>query len=221
MDASQQPRLEEVETKTNMLENVLAQFISSMNEMVLRLEADTRRFKEEVRSDTKKLKDEMKDFKDEMNKKWGELSNKMGTLVEDIVAPNIRGIARDYFHDDDFETFNVRVLKRSRRDRTIRREFDVIGETDETFYINETKSKPRPEDVSSFLELLETIPDFFPGSSGKRMIPIFSSLYIPENIQTRLTKRGIYALAMKEGTMDLLNFREVAGSEITPSNSTG
>ncbi|MCP4756358.1 MAG: hypothetical protein GY866_36305, partial [Proteobacteria bacterium] len=97
----------------------------------------------------------------------------------------------------------------------------VVAETDETIFINETKSKPRPEDVNAFRDLLETVPDFFPNSKGKRMIPIYASLYIPEDIQKNLTRRGIYALGMKEGTMDLLNFREVSGADISPSDSAG
>ncbi|MCP4688169.1 MAG: hypothetical protein GY859_08970 [Desulfobacterales bacterium] len=107
------------------------------------------------------------------------------------------------------------------RDRTIRREFDVIAETDEAIFVNETKSKPRPEDVKAFRDLLETVPDFFPDSKGKRMIPIYASLYIPEDIQKNLTRHGIYALGMKAGTMDLLNFREVAGADIAPSDTAG
>jgi len=43
------------------------------------------------------FKEEMREFKREMNKRWGELANKMGTLAEDVVAPNISGIAQEYF----------------------------------------------------------------------------------------------------------------------------
>ncbi|MCP4687645.1 MAG: hypothetical protein GY859_06315, partial [Desulfobacterales bacterium] len=81
MDESLKVRMNAVETKTSMLENVLAQFISSTNQMVIRLEADTKKFKDEMGD----FKDEMRYFKDEtrrsnkeMNKRWGELSNKMG-----------------------------------------------------------------------------------------------------------------------------------------------
>jgi len=31
------------------------------------------------------------------DRKWGDLVNKMGTLVEDMVAPNIPGVAEEYF----------------------------------------------------------------------------------------------------------------------------
>jgi hypothetical protein len=43
------------------------------------------------------FKEEMREFKREMNKRWGELANKMGTLAENIVVPNISGIAQEYF----------------------------------------------------------------------------------------------------------------------------
>lgn len=33
----------------------------------------------------------------------GAFANKMGTVVEDIVAPNISGIARKYFEGIEFE----------------------------------------------------------------------------------------------------------------------
>ena len=39
----------------------------------------------------------------------------------------------------------------------------------------------------------------------KKIIPIFSSLYIPENVVTYLTKVKIYAMAMKDDVMELLN----------------
>ncbi len=239
MATSLQDRVDRVETKTDSLEAVLGQFISSTNKMVLRLENDTKKFREEVRadakkfgeeirsdtkkfkegvrSDTKKLKNEMKDFKDEMrrsskkmDKKWGDLTNKMGTLVEDMVAPNIPTIAREYFGDDDFEFFGLRVRKRNVKNRSIRREFDIIAASDDTFFINETKSKPSPEDVKAFSEMLKDILDYFPENKGKKMIPIFSSMYLPDDLQKNLTRRGIYAMGAKGGTMDLLNFEQVS-----------
>ncbi len=228
MATSLQDRVESVETRTNSLEAVLGQFISSTNKMVLRLEndtkkfkedlrADTKKFKEEVRSDTKKLKNEMADFKDEMRRsskemdiRWGKLSNKLGTLVEDMVAPNIPTIAREYFGDDDFDFFGVRVYKGNVKDRSIRREFDIIAASERTFFINETKSKPSPEDVKAFNEMLKDILDFFPEHKGKKIAPIFSSPYLPEGIQKNLTRHGIYAMGTKGGTMDLLNFEQVS-----------
>ena len=45
----------------------------------------------------------------EMNKRWGELANKMGTVVEDIVAPSIRRLAREMFDCGELRQFWTRM----------------------------------------------------------------------------------------------------------------
>ncbi|MDM8523294.1 hypothetical protein QUF80_07980 [Desulfococcaceae bacterium HSG8] len=62
------------------------------------------------------------------------------------------------------------------------------------FYINETKSNPKPEEVGKFIEALEDIEDYFPEAGDRRIIPVFSSLHIPEDTRTYLTRSGIYAM---------------------------
>ena len=186
--------------------------------------ADTQAFRDEIRADTKNLKHEMRDFKDEMRdfkdemkadtrhlkREVGKLTRKMGTLVEDMVAPNMRSVAGEYFGGGDFDFFAVRLWKKNAEDPGLRREFDVIAVSAEHFFINETKSKPRPEDVGEFADLLEDIGSWFPQSAGKRVVPIFSSLYVPENVRKYLTRKKIYAMGLREGTMDLLNFKEIS-----------
>jgi hypothetical protein len=240
MTANLEQRVETLENKNDYLGNVLGQFISSVNGVILRMEASVAEFreeistfKEEVRADTKALKKEMAEFKEEiradtkafkeesradtkslkkemkgLRKETGMLTRKMGTLVEDMVAPNMRLIAREYFGDtDDFSFFGVRIFKRN--DRREGREFDVVAVSDRNFIINETKSKPKPEHIGEFIEVLEDIRSYFPECEGRRIIPVFSSLYLPENIRTYLTRNRIYAMGMKEGTMDILNFEQI------------
>ena len=173
---------------------------------------EMRAFKDEMRS----FKDEMRAFKDEvnedrkrMNKMWGELANKMGTLVEDIVAPNIGGIASRYFGCEKLEDFMIRRMKRSVKDENKVREFDVIAVWDDKVIINETKSTPRMDYINEFIEVLKEITDYFPEYKDKEIIPIFSSLYLPDKVVEYLTKKKIYAMAMKDDTMDLLNFEEI------------
>lgn len=298
MTASLEQRVETLENQNDYLGNVLGQFISSVNGVMLRMEAlvagfreeisafkeevraDTKAFKEEVRADTKALKKEMAEFKDEvradtkafreevradtkafkegvradtkalkeemaefkeevradtkalkkemaefkdevradtkslknemkgLRKETGMLTRKMGTLVEDMVAPNMRLIAKEYFGDDDFTFFGVRFSKKNAARKE--KEFDVVAVSDKNFIINETKSKPRPEDIGDFIEVIADIGSYFPEYQGRRIIPVFSSLYLPENIQTYLTRNGIYAMGLKEGTMDLLNFEQIS-----------
>ncbi len=188
------------------------------------VQADTEKFKEEIRADTKELKEEMKASKDEiradtkrlkdrMDKKWGELSNKMGTLVEDMVAPNVPTIVRKYFKDPDFDFFGVRIKKRKVKNRSVRREFDVVAISDKNFFVCEVKSKPSPESVGEFVKVLPEMGEYFPESRDKRIIPIFSSLHIPEDLLRYMTRHRIYAMGFGEETMDLLNFEEMSGRE--------
>ncbi len=90
----------------------------------------------------KMLSDEMKADRKRMNEQWGELVNKWGTLVEDMVAPNIPRIAREYFGWSDIEDFMVRRKVRNKKDGAQRREFDVIAVGEHQVIINETKSLP-------------------------------------------------------------------------------
>lgn len=199
------------------LERVLAEYIKNIGNAQMQTEREIREFKEEVKEfkdEMKEFKDEMKEFKDEMredrrnmNKKWGEIANKMGTVVEDIVAPNIPRIAQEYFQCEDAEFFGLRVTKRNSKDKSRSREFDIIAVYDDKILINETKSSPRIDYINEFIEVLKEVYDYFPEYKGKRIIPIFSSLYIPENVVTYLTKVKVYAMAMRDDVMELLNPR--------------
>jgi len=169
-------------------------------------------FKDEM----KDFKDEMKDFKDEtesdrrrMNKQWGELANKMGTLVEDIVVPNIPRIAEEYFHINTLDLFAVRVRKRKTTDTSVVREFDIVAASEKYVLVNETKSTPKIDYIHEFIEMLPQFKEFFPEYQNRIVLPIFSSLYLPEEIVQYLSKHHIYALGMADETMDVLNFTQI------------
>jgi hypothetical protein len=183
----------------------VAQRVDRLEQVMIELAEQSKITQREVA----RLSIEMRAFKDEMNKRWGDLANKMGTLAEDIVAPNISGIAREYFGCSDIKDFMVRRRKKNTKDASKVREFDVIAVCDDKVIINETKSNPKIEYINEFINVLKEIYDYFPEYRGKKVIPIFSSLYIPEDLVTYLTKNRIYAMAMKDDTMDLLNFEQV------------
>ena len=174
-----------------------------------RLERDRKAFEEKLQKDTEKWEKEFKAWRAEMNRKWGEVTNKLGTFAEDMVAPNIKGIAKQYFGCEDFDFFAVRIKKRHSIDRAKRREFDCIAVCDEIVILNETKSTPRIEYINDFIAVLKEFYDYFPEYKGKKLIPIFASMYLSDDLVRYLTKNGIYAMAMKEDTMDLLNYEEV------------
>ena len=224
-----------VEEKFGYLESVLGQFIVSTNMSLGRLEKNVsalsnemqgfknemqdfknemRDFKNEMRdfkNEMRDFKNEMRDFKDEakverksMNKKWGELANKMGTVVEDIVAPSLGGIAREYFKVDEFDFFAVRLTKRNSTG-TIRREFDVVAESKDYFFVVETKATPRTEYIQKFIKFVPELNSWFPDMQNKRIVPIFASLYLPSDSIQYLTNNNVFCIAMKDDNMDLLN----------------
>ena len=147
----------------------------------------------------------------EMNKRWGELANKMGTVVEDIVAPSIRRLAREVFDCGDLVRFTTRQTVTRSDDRTRTREFDALYVGTRAVLLNETKSSPRSEDARAFVEFLRDgeFALYFPEYGKLPIVPAFSSLSIPEDMVTYLTRHGIYAVAMGDEAMQVLNLKAI------------
>ncbi|MCF8092100.1 MAG: hypothetical protein K9K40_06530 [Desulfotignum sp.] len=211
--------------KLTYLEETLAQvaYAQLKTEMSLQtLSREMREFKDEMRE----FKNEMGEFKDEMgeykdwskdqiilmNRQWGDLANKMGTFVEDIVAPNLPRIARTCFGCEDLDYFAVRVKKKSCKGDGPRREFDVIAVCEGIFILNETKSSPETRDVDKLAAFVESGArfDYFPEYEGYRIVPVFASLYMDDSLVAYLTRKKIYALTLKEDTMDIVNLNGVS-----------
>jgi len=211
----------ETAEKLSYLEDMIARVAYSQlqtNVAVERLSREMIDFKNEMRD----FKDEMRDFKDEMreyknwskqqivsmNRQWGDLANKLGTVVEDMVAPNIPRIAKTYFGCPDLDYIAVRVKKKSAKNKAKRREFDVIAVCEGVFILNETKSSPETRDIDQFAQFIQSneLFDYFPEYEGCRICPVFSSLYLDDSLVTYLTRKGIYALTLKDDTMDIVNF---------------
>jgi hypothetical protein len=204
--------MNEVAERIDRLEAVLDQFMARTGEILARMDARAARQEEWSRKmDARAAEREEWSRKmiGDMNRKWGEVANRMGTLVEDIVAPNLPRIAREHFGCDEIADFMVRRRKRHPAIRGQRREFDVICVGERVVLWNETKATARPEYVDDFAQALPEFFAYFPEYQGRTLIPIFASLYLPEDIVRHLTRKGIYALAMGEETMQLLNLDEL------------
>ncbi len=72
---------------------------------------------------------------------------------------------------------------------------------------NETKASPKQDYIDKFITFIKdnTIYEYFPEFKGKKIIPLFASLNIPEHTLKYLTENNIYAMAMKDDIMDILN----------------
>ena len=181
----------------------LKERVSTLEEMMMRLVY----IQQKTEMGMQSLQKEMKDFKDEMNKRWGELANNMGTIIEDIVAPNIPTIAQRYFNCSEIDQLLVNAYVRNKQ-RTKAREFDVIAVCNDLVILNETKRTTRKNYIDDCITLLQSgeFFDYFPYLKGKKLIPIFSSLKIQEDLIDYLTKNDIYCMVMKGNTMDIVNY---------------
>ncbi len=183
-----------------------------------RLSEEMRQFREETREETRAFKDEMREgrraFQDKMqassdaaDRRWGELANKMGTLAEDLVAPGIPGVFRDVFHVEDPE-WRVRVHARSRKDRSRRKEFDVVAWGGEVFLVNETKSQARPEDIEPLLRTLAETRDFFAEAETLRIVGSLASFYVDPSLVRAAEREGLLVFGLDTGLLRVLNAPE-------------
>ncbi|NWH06889.1 apolipoprotein A1/A4/E family protein [Desulfobacter latus] len=206
---------EEIRNDTKAFKEEMRNFKEEIRNDTKAFKEEMRNFKGEIQNDTKAFKEEMKNakeetrkdtknFKKELNKKWGELANKMGTIVEDIVAPGLKGVAAEYFGIKEFDFFAPR-LRLKNTDRSITREFDVIAETSDYFFVVETKSTPSTGFISDFIKLIPQLDSWFPVIREKKLVPVFASLYISDDLITYLTRNNILAMATRGDGMDICN----------------
>ncbi len=166
------------------------------------------RFQDEMRI----FREEMRQARKDLDKKWGDLANKMGTIIEDILAPNLRRLAREHFRFDRIDDFMIRRCRRNGVQPEAESEFDTLVVGPDAVILGEAKSTPTLESVEAFAEKISGFFEFFPEYRGRRLIPIFGSWAIPDRLVAALTARGIYALRMGEETMELANAGALEGA---------
>ena len=112
----------------------------------------------------------------EMNKRWGELANKWGTVVEDIVAPSVRRLAREVFDCGRQQYFATRVSRNRSDDPAREREFDALYVGTRAVLLNETKSSPRSNDARRFARFVESgeFALYYPDYRDLPIVPVFS-----------------------------------------------
>ncbi|MFQ5616853.1 MAG: hypothetical protein ACE5GO_10410 [Anaerolineales bacterium] len=141
----------------------------------------------------------------------GEITNRQGTLVEDIITPSIRRLAQHELGCGELQFFAGRIDKPHAITGKFR-EFDALYVDTKAVLLNESKTTARPEYAKKFVEFLQKggFSHYFPEYAGKPIVPVFSSLYIPDNVLVYLTRHKIYAVGMGDDTMVVLNREQLA-----------
>ncbi len=188
-------------------------FKDEMHEEMREFKKEMSKFKDEMheerrleRDERKQLANEMRILTKDMNKKWGEMSHKLGTMAEDLVAPSIPRIVRTVIACTDNEVESAVRVKRTHPITRQQREFDVVATCGNYLFINETKSRLRPEDVTDFAEkTLPTARDYFPEHADKKVIGVMASLYVDKSLVRNAERAGLIMLGFGEDVMDVLN----------------
>jgi hypothetical protein len=204
-------RVDSLEERADRLEELFGQFMAQSGIALRRIDRAIAEMKAEAARDREEATKERR----QMNKRWGELANKMGTLVEDIIAPSLRRMARQEFGCGEERFFAERLSRTRSDDPSRRREFDAFYVGEQAVLINETKSTARPEDAQAFVDFLagNEFALYFPEYREMPVVPVFSSLHIPPELVTYLTRHGVYAVAMGEEAVQVLNLEQVREQE--------
>jgi hypothetical protein len=155
---------------------------------------------------------EMRQWRVQSQKQWGEIANKLGTFVEDIVAPNIHGVARQIMGmpEEEQALFAApRLRVQHPQDPSRMREYDYLYATRRGWIIVESKNDPKLKDVDAFREMLAEVKDYFPQYAALPLHPIFAALSVPDHLVKYCTRHRIYALGLGPETMQLLNLAEM------------
>lgn len=188
--------------------------VDRLEEALLRMERTTEEMKvqaEKDRQQAEKDRQQTKQGRRELARQLGDISYKLGTVVEDIIAPSLRRLARDELGCGDELFYAVRLSKTYVGDSGRKREFDAFYVGEKAVMLNESKATARPEYAKSFAEFIRNgqFFSYFPEYVDKPVVPVFSSLYMSADIVSYLTKQGIYAVAMGDDTMCVLNLDQV------------
>ena len=159
------------------------------------------------------FKNEMRASKRAIDKQWGDLANKMGTIVEDILAPNLRRLARDHFRFDPILASMIRCTRRQPARPELEGKFDTVIAGPDAVILGEAKSTPTLSAAEEFAGKVATFFDFFPEYQGRRLLPVLGSWAIPDAVVARLTQHRIYAMQMGEDTMELVNAPALEGGQ--------
>ena len=122
-------------------------------------------------------------------------------------------MAREIFDCGEQQLFICRIERVRSDDRSRRREFDALYVGDRAVLLNETRTTPWGSDVRRFVRLVRSGEFFlyFPEYRDLPTVPMFSSLGLPDNLVTQLPRNGVYALAMGDEAMQVLNLDAVRG----------
>ncbi len=142
------------------------------------------------------------------DKQLGELGNRLGGFTEGMALPSVR--------ETLYERFGVDAVVTDARARRNGHslQIDAVGITNGDLneaYLVEIKSRLREDGLRQIQKHLRSFGDFFPDHRGKTLYGILVAVDVPEELEKRVLRQGIY-LAKIHGDL----FELVAPDDFQP-----
>lgn len=136
----------------------------------------------------------------ELRKELGGLGAKFGGFTEGMAYPSMKKILKKRFGMSVVAP-NVSATKNGRT-----MEVDVLAFSNadvNEVYIVEVKSHLREDGIQQMLRILREFHDFFPGHADKKIYGILAAVDIPEDLEKRVLKEGIYLARIHDDTFEI------------------
>ena len=132
-------------------------------------------------------------------------------MIENMVWPNLRRIARQVFGGGEIVFSGIRLKRRLPSDRGRTMELDLLAVGENEVLVCEAKSKVDNSKVREFLYKLRDFPVFFPDYAGLVLRPMIASIYFEESVINHMTNQNVIALGFGDETMEVLNPQTFSG----------
>jgi hypothetical protein len=136
----------------------------------------------------------------ELRKELGGLGAKFGGFTEGMAYPSMKKILKKRFGMSVVAP-NVSATKNGRT-----MEVDVLAFSNadvNEVYLVEVKSHLREDGIQQMLRILREFHDFFPGHADKKIYGILAAVHIPEDLEKRVLKEGIYLARIHDDTFEI------------------
>jgi DNA-binding protein H-NS len=198
-----------LEQRVGTLEETLARYMARTDELLERMDRNIERLDRNVERLDRSY-EEMRRESREHTLHWAQIAERVGRFAEDIVAPNIPRMAREIFGITETQFAAQRIEKRHATDASRFREFDQVLAGQGKVILVETKATARLKSIEDFAEVIKEFVEYFPEYRNFTLLPIYASMALSSDFVRRLSRLRIYAMALGDRTMELLNLAEVS-----------
>jgi exonuclease VII large subunit len=203
-------RLEQMEQQLKETNQRIERSIQETNQRFERnIQEANQRWERSMREMDQRWEQKSKEMTREYRQEMAHISDRVGRFTEDFVIPNVPRLGREVFGIETVSFFATDIKKQHPTDPAKSREFDVLLTGARKLLIVETKSTARLKYLQSFAERLNEVFEYFPEYRDYEMIPIFASLALSPDFVRQLTQYRVYAMALGDETMEIVNLNEV------------